>query len=221
MYLSHFAVGFASKRVAPAISLGTLFLACQLADVIWPTLVLLGIEHVAISPGITAVTPLDFQSYPYSHSLLALAVWAVLVASIYRIVRREGSPRSMVLLGVLVLSHWVLDVVSHRPDMPLAPGVATRLGLELWRSVPATMAVEAGMLAAGVWLYVRATQPRDRTGTYALWGLVVFFGVTYLAAVFGPPPPSAAAVAWSAEAVWLIVLWGSWVDRHRSARVTA
>ena len=78
MFIGHFAVALGAKKVAPAVSLGTMFLAAQLADLLWPTFVLLGIERVEIAPGATAVTPLDFVSYPYSHSLLALALWSTL-----------------------------------------------------------------------------------------------------------------------------------------------
>ena len=221
MFLGHFAVGFAAKRAAPAVSLGTLFLSCQLADLIWPNLVLLGVERVAIVPGITVVTPLDFEFYPYSHSLLMVAGWAVLAALIYRLVRPRATMAALLVVAALVVSHWVLDVASHRLDMPLAPGGSAKLGLELWRSRPATIAVETVMLAAGVWLYARSTRAADRAGTYVLWGLVALLLAINAANMFGPLPPSAAAVAWSAEAVWLLVAWGYWIDRHRLARRTA
>lgn len=222
MFLSHFAVGLAAKRAAPAVSLGTLILSCQLADIIWPNFVLLGIERVAIAPGITAVTPLDFISYPYSHSLVALMLWAVLAAVIYLLVSsRSATVRALLVIMGVVLSHWFLDVASHRPDMPLMPEYGPKLGLELWRSVPATMVVEFAMLVTGLAIYTRTTQARDRTGTIALWTMVAVLVVLYIASVFGPPPPSPEAVAWSAEGVWLFVLWGYWIDRHRSARMVA
>lgn len=222
MFLGHFAVGFAAKRAAPAVSLGTLFLSCQLADLIWPNLVLLGIERVAIVPGITVVTPLDFQFYPYSHSLIASVAWAALAAGIYRLVRgRQATTIALVVIAAVVLSHWVLDVVAHRPDMPLTPNGTTKLGLELWRSRPATILVEAVMLAAGVLVYVRTTRARDRAGVFALWGLVAFLVAINLVNMFGPPPPSTTAVAWAAQAVWILVAWGYWIDRHRSARDAA
>ena len=222
VFLSHFALGLAAKRSAPAVSLGTLILACQLADIIWPNFVLLGIEKLAIAPGITTVTPLDFIFYPYSHSLVALALWGLLAAGIYRLVRgRSATTISLVVIGGLVLSHWVLDVASHRPDMPLAPGDGPKLGFELWHSLHATMVIEFGMLATGVVMYLRATEARDRTGSIAFWAMIGVLVVVYLASVFGPPPPSPEAVAWSAEAVWLFVAWGYWIDRHRSARMVA
>ena len=215
MFIGHFAVALAAKRAAPAVSLGTLFLACQLADLLWPILVLAGVEHFAIAPGITAVTPLDFQSYPYSHSLLMLAIWGAVVAVAYRAIRRAANPTVLLVLAGLVVSHWVLDVISHRPDMPISIGSDAKVGLELWASKPATIVVELLMLGVGLMLYARATRPTDRTGSWALYGLVIFLLVINVGNMFGPPPPSVAVVAWSANAVWLIVAWGYWIDRHR------
>jgi hypothetical protein len=173
MFIGHFGLGFGAKRVAPEVSLGTLFLACQLADLLWPTLVLLGVEHVEIEPGATAMTPLNFVSYPYSHSLLALCVWGLVFGAAYAIVRRSHLA-SAVSLAVLVISHWVLDAASHRPDMPLTLTGTTRVGLELWSSVPWTMGIEVAILAIGVALYVRATAARDRIGSLGLVSLVAF-----------------------------------------------
>jgi hypothetical protein len=221
MFIGHFAVGFGAKRLAPAVSLGTLILACQLADLVWPTLVLLGIERLSIAPGITVVTPLNFESYPYSHSLVALICWASLAAVIYRFAHRSSRTAAVLVIAGVVLSHWVLDVATHRPDMPLVPGGETKIGLGLWNSLPATIIIEGAMLAAGVTIYARATRAKDRVGTLALWSFVAFLAVLYVANLFGPPPPSAMAVAWSAEAIWLLVAWGYWIDRHRSVRRVA
>jgi membrane-bound metal-dependent hydrolase YbcI (DUF457 family) len=214
VFIGHYALGLASKRVASTVSLGALFLACQFADLLWPTLVLAGVESFAIRPGITAVTPLDFEHYPYSHSLLALVIWGSLLGLIYRTV--TGSKwRAAIVLFALVVSHWVLDVAVHRPDMPLAPGMNIRLGLGLWNSVPGTLAVEFLLYAAGVAVYLKSTVTRDRVGSIGLWVLVLFLAVVEIANVLGPPPPSVSAVAWSAQAMWLLVAWGYWVDRHR------
>lgn len=214
MFIGHFGVGFGAKRLAPAVSLGTLFLAAQLADLIWPTLLLLGVEEVRIDPGITVVTPLDFVHYPYSHSLAALVLWAAFFSTVHRLARRSGAAVSF-LLWVLVVSHWVLDLVMHRPDLPLFLGGPRRYGLGLWNSVPGTLAVELPLFLGGVFLYVRSTAPRDRTGTVALAGLVLFLLAVYVLNLFGSPPPSPAAVAWVTQSMWLLVAWGYWVDRHR------
>jgi hypothetical protein len=214
MFIGHFALAFGAKKLAPKTSLGVLFMAAQLADLIWPTLVLLGIEKVAISPGITAFTPLDFVSYPYSHSLVALIGWALALAIVYLLVRR-GRPREAFVLALLVLSHWVLDVISHRPDMPIALGGGQKLGLGLWNSIPATLIVEGLLFAAGIAIYLKCTSALDRIGKVALWALVGFLAVVYSANVFGPPPPSVLAVAWVGESIWLLVAWAWWADRHR------
>ena len=215
MFVGHFGVGFAGKTVAPRASLGTLFLAAQFVDLLWPTLLTLGIERVAIQPGITVVTPFDFVYYPISHSLLTVVGWALLFAVLYYAMRRYL--RGAIVVGVLVVSHWLLDAVMHRPDLPLYPGGEARIGLGLWNSLPGTFALEMGVFALGIWLYVRSTRALDRIGALGFWALVGFLLLLYVGFVFGEPPPSTAALAWVAQAQWLIVLWGYWLDRHRQA----
>jgi membrane-bound metal-dependent hydrolase YbcI (DUF457 family) len=214
MFIGHFGVALAASRLAPGPSLGTLVLAALLVDGIWPVFLLLGWEEVAIEPGITAVTPLRFVSYPYTHSLVAGAFWGALLAGAYRLRRRDR--RGALCVGALVLSHWVLDWVSHRPDMPLWPG-GPRVGLGLWHSLPATLAVEFALLGIGAWLYVSATRPRDRTGSYAFGSFVAVLAAMYLASVFGPPPPSVQVLAMSGMLGWLFVVWAYWIGRHRAA----
>ena len=215
MFIGHFAVGLAAKRLAPDVSLGTLFVAAQLADLVWPTLVLAGIESFSIRPGITAVTPLDFTRYPYSHSLVGMALWGLGLGIVYFTIKRRAL--AALVLFMVVLTHWLLDFVSHRPDLPLTLTGAERFGLGLWHSRIATLAVEGLFFAACVWIYVRATRPVDAAGRWWLVALIAFLVVVYLASIFGPPPPSVAAVAWTAQAIWLLVAWGYWIDRHRTA----
>ena len=164
MFIGHFGLGFGAKKAAPAVSLGTLFIASQFADLLWPTLVLLGIERVEIQPGATAMTPLDFVSYPWSHSLEALCLWGVVFGGAYVAVRRARISAA-VTLALLVVSHWVLDYVTHRPDMPLTVSGATRVGLGLWFSVPGTLIVEFLVFGGGLAFYVRTTAARDRIGS--------------------------------------------------------
>ncbi|HET7584492.1 MAG TPA: hypothetical protein VFK13_06260 [Gemmatimonadaceae bacterium] len=213
MILGHFGVAMAAKRVAPRTSLGTLFAAAQLADLLWPLLVLTGIEEVRIAPGIAAASPLDFVWYPWSHSLAMLVVWGVVAALAYAMFTRKTA--GAVMIAMLVISHWVLDFIVHRPDLPLTPGGSLRMGLSLWRSVPATIAVELIIFVAGIVVYAHATRARDRVGSVGAWLLVLALAGAYLASAFGAPPASAHAVAWSALGMWLFVLWGAWVDRHR------
>jgi hypothetical protein len=213
MFLGHFGVAFAAKRVAPTLSLGTAVLAVQWADLIWPLFVLLGIEQVAIRPGVTVVTPLDFVSYPYSHGLVADAIWAALFAGAYGIIRKDW--RGAAWLAALVLSHWVLDAVSHRPDMPTWPGGPV-VGAGLWHSLPATLIAEFVLFADGLTLYVRATRARDMLGRLLLWTFAITLAILYLGAVFGPPPPGVRALAATGLAGWLFVAWAYGIDRHRT-----
>ncbi len=219
MFVGHFGVGFAGKAAAPRVSLGTLFLAAQLVDLLWPTLLLLGLERVEVSPGITRVTPLDFVSYPISHSLLAVVLWGALFAGVHHVARRSAAGAA-ILFGAVV-SHWLLDLLTHRPDLPLLPGSGPKVGLGLWGSLPGTLAVELALFAAGVALYVRATRPRDRAGTWALAGLVAFLLAVYAANLFGGAPPDSKAIAWAGHAQWLLVLWAWAVDRHRVPAVVS
>ncbi len=216
MFIGHFAVGLAAKPLAPRVSLGTLFLAAQWIDLLWPTLLLLGLERVRIEPGATVVTPLVFEHYPYTHSLLAVAGWAGLLALGFLWARRDR--RGALVLGALVLSHWLLDLVVHRPDLPLTPWSPEFLGWHAWASLPLTLAIELSLFALGVWLYARNTFPLDAVGRWALRGLLLFLALVYAANLFGAPPPDVRAIAWVGQLQWLLVLWGYWVDRHRRAR---
>ena len=213
MFIGHFGVALAAKKVAPRPSLGTLTLAALLVDGIWPVFLLLGWEKVEIHPGITAVSPLDFVSYPYTHSLVAGAFWAALLAGAYYVARRDRG--GALWLAALVLSHWILDFISHGPDMPVGLSGPT-VGLGLWYSVPATLVAEYGLLALGAWAYASATRPRDRTGTWALWIYVATLAAIYAASVAGPPPPSVHTIAIVGLLGWAFVAWAYWIDRHRA-----
>jgi hypothetical protein len=215
VFIGHFAVAFASKRAAPRTSLGLLVAAVSLLDLLWPILVLAGFETVRIDPGNTVVTPLDFVSYPYSHSLVFVSLWAVVFAGAYFSKTRYWRGAAVIAVGVV--SHWVLDVVSHRPDMPLFPG-SEKIGLGLWNSLAATVLVEGTAFVLGVWLYARCTRARDAVGRWAWWALVGFLLLTYAGNLAGPPPPSSNAVAALALAAWLFPLWAWWIDWHRVAQ---
>jgi hypothetical protein len=216
MFLGHFGVGFGAKSTEPKISLGTWFLASQFVDLLWPTLLLLGVERVSIDPGNTVMTPLNFESYPITHSLLMAVVWGVLFGLMFWVVRRNT--RGGLILGLCVVSHWALDLLVHGPDLPIYPGSSAYVGLGLWNSIPGTLVVELLVFGAGILLYVRTTTARDNTGTWSLWGLVGFLLLIYAGAIFGPPPDSVNAVAWVGQAQWLLVAWAYWTDRHRAVR---
>lgn len=203
------------KRSAPAVSLGTLFLAAQFIDLLWPSLLLLGVEHVAIDPAASG-PPLRFTHYPYSHSLAFVFGWAALFGTGFYLLRR--SLAGALVCAAAVLSHWLLDLIVHHPDLPLAPGADVRLGFGLWASLPATLLIEGLIFAVGLWLYCRTTDAADRIGRIGFWALIGFLVVIHLANVFGAPPPSVVAVGWVGQAQWLLVLWAYWVDAHRRAR---
>jgi hypothetical protein len=211
MFIGHFALGFAAKRATPRLSLAVLFLAAQFADVLWPFFVAAGIEQVRIDPGNTAVTPLDFVSYPYSHSLLMLVIWGLLLGWIYR----RGDRAAFPVVAALVVSHWVLDFLTHRPDMPVYPG-GPKVGLGMWNSLPVTVATEVLLYAAGVWIYARATRAHDAIGRWAFVSLAVALVCFYAASLLAGPPPSVAAI-WITGIFGfaLIMAWSWWSDRHR------
>ena len=213
MFLGHFGAGFGAKSIASRVSLGWLFAAAQFIDLLWPTLLLAGIERVRIVPGATAVTPLVFEHYPVSHSLAAVAAWAVLTGAVYLAVKKDL--RGALVLALLVVSHWLLDALVHAPDLPLYPGSATMAGLGAWSSLPLTLAIELPIFALGAWLYARSTRPLDATGRWAFAGLVAFLLAIQAGNLLGAPPPSVEAIAWVGQAQWLLVLWAFWADNHR------
>src|SRR5215831_9178791 len=218
VFVGHFGLGMAGKWAVPRISLGTFFLSVQWADLLWPIFLLAGIEHARIAPGVTRASPLDFYDIPWSHSLIALTVWGLLFALVYWARKRDTAAAVILFFGVF--SHWFLDVAAHRPEMPVflhGPYV----GLGLWNSIPATLAVEGCLYAAGIALYARATRPINRRGVWSLWLLVAMLTAMWIGAMLAPPPPGVRGVAVSGAILgWLVVLpWGYWIDRNRRSRV--
>ena len=189
MGVGHLAVGFAAKRAVPRVPLGVLLLAGVFCDLLWGAFLLTGIEHARIVPGITSASPLDLYDYPISHSLLAGILWALVFGGLFFAKNRYRA--GAVMLGVLVLSHWALDTIAHRPDMPVFLK-GPYLGLGLWNSVPASIVVEEAMLAIGVFLYLQATEGRGKIGLAVLVGVFAVMGV---AGYLSPPPPSLTPVA--------------------------
>jgi len=215
MFVGHFGIGLAAKRFAPRTSLGWLIAAPLLLDLLWPIFLLLGWESVRIDTDATVVTPFDFESYPISHSLVAAAGWAVLAGSVYWLIR--GYVSGVVVIAAGVLSHWVLDLVVHRPDLPLFPG-GPKFGLGLWNSVPATLAAEALFFGVGIWIYARSTAATSRGGRFGWWAFVVFLVFAYASNFLGPPPTSVEEVAFVTLALWLMPIWAWSFDRRRTVR---
>ncbi len=216
MFIGHFAVGFGAKRFAPRTSLALLLAAPLWPDILWPVFLLLGWERMQIDPGNTRFTPFDLAYYPWSHSLLMCAVWASALGGIYYAVTKYWAGTFAVWMGVL--SHWALDWVTHRPDMPLYWG-GPKFGLGLWNSIAGTMVVEIAMLGAGVWLYISVTQARDKIGRYGFGAYAGLLLAMYIADRFSAPPDSVAEVAWSGViATAIMIPWAWWFDHHRLPR---
>ncbi|MGA8893026.1 MAG: hypothetical protein WB493_15795 [Anaeromyxobacteraceae bacterium] len=212
MFLGHLGLAFAAKRLTPRTGLGALGAASQWVDLVWPVLLLLGVERVRIAPGITAWTPLDFIHYPWTHSLLLSAGWGVALGLAWLAATRDR--RGALVVGALVASHWFLDFLTHRPDLPLSPWGGAKVGLGLWNHPVATVAVEGAIFAAGVLLYATGTRPTRRSGSIGLWALLAFL-VTMAGANQLSVPPGEEAVAWGTFSMWLLVAWMAWVDRRR------
>lgn len=173
-------------------------------DILWPFFLLFGWEHVRIDPGNTRFTPLDLYDFPWSHSLLMSVLWATAFAAIHYYFARYRAGTIVVWIGVV--SHWVLDWITHRPDMPLYPGGA-RFGLALWNSIPGTLVVELIMFAVGIWMYVRTTPARDRIGRWAFVAYVVLLLVTYIGDRFGRPPHNVMSdIVWPAIIATVVML---------------
>ena len=214
MFVGHFGVAFAAKKAAPRTSLATAILAAQFLDVLWPIFVLSGFERVRIVPGLMAVSAFDFLSYPWTHSLLMSILWAALFGGIHYAFRRDT--RTALVLAAVVLSHWFLDLATHRPDLQLAPGLAAKYGLGLWNSRIGTYLVGLAIYFGGIVLYLRATRARDRIGRWGLIAYVSLLFVLYIANLEGPPPPNIrAGLVTMLISMPLLLGWAWWFDRHR------
>jgi membrane-bound metal-dependent hydrolase YbcI (DUF457 family) len=211
MFIGHFGVGLAAKSMDKKISLDTLFLASQFIDLLWPILLLLGLESVKIESGNTAVTPLNFISYPISHSMFGVIIWGILFGIVYYLIKKNL--RGSILLGSLVFSHWLLDLLTHRPDLQLFPWSDYKVGLGLWNSFAGTMIVEGLIFAVGVFVFYKVSRPESKTKRILFWSLVIFLAAVYIMNLYGPPPPAAEPIAFVGLAQWLLIAWAYWVDR--------
>lgn len=218
MFLGHFAVGFASKQIAPRASLGVLIAAPILLDALWPVFLLLGWERAFLETNSNPLLRFVFVSYPISHGLVAVIGWATLFAALYFGFQRYALGAIVIWVGVV--SHWLLDYIVHRPDLPLYAG-SKLVGLGLWNHRAATVAVEIVMFLFGIMVYARQTRAKDRIGTYALLGFAALLLGTYILAAFGPATPSIKTVAIANLcSILVVVSWTWWIDAHRELRPT-
>jgi hypothetical protein len=214
MFVGHFSAGLLAKRAAPEVSLGTAVLAAIFADLFFPLLAIAGIEQVEFGSGRGAANYFHAINIVYSHSLLMTVLAGAVIAGAYFALRRDT--RGAAVLLAAALSHWVFDVISHRPDMPLAPGVSTLLGLGLWTSIPATLVIEGGLWVAALVVYVRASRSRNSAGRWVFWGGVFILTLFWYSNIAGPPParPEEAPLA-SLIFFSLTVMWAYWMNRAR------
>lgn len=216
MFIGHFAVGFALKKAEPKVPLGVWFAGAMFLDILWPVFLLIGIEKASVVPGITVVTPLNLEVVHWSHSLLMSAVWAAFFGAV--VYWRVRTAKAFVLTAFAVMSHWLLDYVTHTADMTLAPHGA-KMGLELWNSLAGTLVVELGIFVVGIMIYVRMVRNEARSAWIHFAILIVFFLLMYVAAIFGPPPPNNQTVlAVSALALTPVILWANWLDKKLGLR---
>jgi uncharacterized membrane protein len=218
MLVGHCAVALAGKRAEPTVSLGTLMAAAVLADLLGFVFILVGLEHWTIKPGNAGIYAVDLDSIAWSHGLLPNILWAALFAGGYFLWRRHA-PAAWILFAA-VLSHWVLDFVSHRADMPITPGLTARFGLGLWTSVPATLVIEGLLWVIAIAVYIRATRSIKRAGIYVFWVMIAFLTLSWVNNIAATPPAgslTAAAIA-SLSFFTLLVAWAYWMDRVRGTQ---
>jgi FtsH-binding integral membrane protein len=215
MFIGHFGLSFAAKKAAPTVSLGTLFIATQFVDILWPFLLVFHVEKVAIVPGYTKANPLEFLYFPFTHSLLMGMVWGAVVGGIYWLFKRDI--RGTIVIGLCVLSHWFLDLIVHTADLPLTPFGDYKVGLGLWNHVAIALIIELAIFLAGTYIYATFTRAKNKIGKWMLWTLVVLLVSVQLANTFGPAPSDSVMtllVSFTSLMVIIIAL-AYWVDKNR------
>lgn len=217
MFVGHYGVSFAVKKADTSIPLWVLFIAVQLLDVAWGPLVLLGVEKVRIVPGFTATNPLDLYYMPYTHGLIAALLWSAGALLLYRFAAPGARWAAGLLVGAAVFSHWVLDFLVHRPDLPLYDNTA-KVGLGLWNYPAIAFALEMVLLFGGMWLYFRTNPPRRAAAV--VFGLIMLATQAYT--FFGPPPASDKSIAATAIVFYAIFAFVIWlVERRRAVPVAS
>lgn len=219
MFVGHYGPALLVKRVQPNIPLWVLFIAVQFVDVLWSVFVWIGVEKVRIVPGITASSPLDLYYMPYTHSLVGSAGWAVAAGLACALVwRRSHAARAGVAIAVAVLSHWFLDLLVHRPDLPLFDGTM-KLGFGLWNYPGPAFALEIGSLLLGLIVYLRWTHPLDAIGRFGPWLFALVLACLQSIVFFGAPPQTPLQAATMALALYAVIAaLIAWLERHRTGR---
>ena len=217
MFVGHYAASLALKRFEKRASLGVLFLAVQFVDIVFFPFVLLGIERVNIVENFTQSTHFELEYMPYTHSLVGFLIWAGLAYALFRWVIVKSHSVAVV-VALAVMSHWLLDVIVHTPDMPLWNDASLKLGFGLWNNAVATYVLEAVLLLAGLWLYLSATKATTRTGKYGMGIFVVLLLLVNIVNIFGPlQGDSKLVLAVSALVAYLLfAAVAFWLDTKRS-----
>jgi membrane-bound metal-dependent hydrolase YbcI (DUF457 family) len=215
MFIGHYGVSFAIKSRERSIPLWVLFVAVQFLDVFWGIFVLTGVEKVRIVPGFTATNPLDLYYMPYTHSLVGALFWSAVGFALYWLLR--GRDRTAALLvGLAVFSHWLLDLVVHRPDLALYDDTY-KMGLGLWDYPATAFGLEIVLLFFGIFLYLRSTTANDAIGKYGIPVLALFMIVAQSVVFFGSPPHSANAAAATAPIAYFVFAAAAFfIERRRS-----
>jgi hypothetical protein len=215
MLIGHFGVGLGLKRFAPEVNLGFITAAATLPDFLWGSFLLLGWERSRIVPGITKFSPYEMSYVPWSHGLAACVLWSVLVATATLLLKR--TMREALCLALAVVSHWILDFITHRPDLPIL-GERKLFGLSLYNSTIATMLLETSLLIFGMWLYVRSTSARNRHGRVGIFLYLAALLYVFVAGHFTRPPDNIRLAAISALVMLsFFSLFGAWVDSLRKS----
>ena len=208
MFIGHYSASFAGRAAEKRLPLWLLFIAVQFIDVLWAIFVLLGVEKVRIVPGFTASNALDLYYMPYTHSLLGALGWSVVAYVFCQFVPRLRGRRTGLILAAAVFSHWILDLIVHRPDLAIYDSVG-KMGFGLWNYRGAAFALEMAVLFAGAVIFYPTAAHRKR-----LIGFLVFLAAFQVfGTFFFPPPPSdhaAAGTALFAYVLLILIAW--WVE---------
>jgi hypothetical protein len=217
MFVGHYAASLALKKFEKRASLGVLFLAVQFVDILFFPFVLLGIERINLVENFTQSTHFELEYLPYTHSLLAFVIWSGIAYALFRWVVVKNHSVAVV-VALAVFSHWLLDLLVHTPDLPLASDATTKLGLGLWNNAIATYTLEAGLLILGLWLYLRSTKAATSVGKYGMGVFVGFLLLVNAANIFGPPMVDSklGLAVFALTSYFLFAAVAFWLDRQRS-----